>query len=69
MFFSGLKDDASQLMKGAKHQNRRQIHPSGKTNMAQIILDEVEIKSVVFFSKIDEKQGISSWLILTKGLL
>jgi carboxyl-terminal processing protease len=44
-------------MKGAKNQNRRQIHASGKTNTAQIILDEVEIKSVVFFSKIDEKTG------------
>jgi hypothetical protein len=54
-------------MKGAKTPNRRQIHPSGKTNTAQIILDEVEIKSVLF-SKIDEKQVISSWLILTSLL-
>jgi carboxyl-terminal processing protease len=29
----------------------------GGKNTAQIILDEVEIKSVVFFSKIDAKTG------------
>ena len=29
----------------------------GKTLTAQIVLDEVEIKAVPFFSKIDEKTG------------
>jgi carboxyl-terminal processing protease len=53
-------------MKGATKIDVKYIR-QGKTNTAQIILDEVEIKSVVFFSKIDEKQGISSWLILTKA--
>jgi carboxyl-terminal processing protease len=53
-----FKDDASQLMKGAK--NTKIIIKylrQGKTNTAQIILDEVAIKSVVFFSKIDAKTG------------
>lgn len=55
---SDFKDDASQLMKGAKNTkiDVKYIR-QGKTNTAQIILDEVEIKSVVFFSKIDEKTG------------
>jgi carboxyl-terminal processing protease len=56
-------------MKGANTKIDVKYIRQGKTNTAQIILDEVEIKSVVFFSKIDKKQGISSWLILTKGLL
>jgi carboxyl-terminal processing protease len=44
-------------MKGAKHENWCEIPASGVKNTAQIILDEVEIKSVVFFSKIDAKTG------------
>jgi len=58
VLLSDFKDDASQLMKGAKNTkiDVKYIR-QGKTNTAQIILDEVEIKSVVFFSKIDEKTG------------
>jgi carboxyl-terminal processing protease len=44
-------------MKGAKHENWGEIPASRGKNTAQIILDEVEIKSVVFFSKIDAKTG------------
>jgi carboxyl-terminal processing protease len=46
-----FKDDASQLMKGEKHENWGEIPASRGKNTAQIILDEVEIKSVVFFRK------------------
>ena len=53
-----FKEDASQLFKGAKNTkiNINYIR-QGKTNSAQLILDEVEIKSVPFFAKIDDKTG------------
>jgi carboxyl-terminal processing protease len=55
---SDFKDDASQLLKGAKNTkiNIRYFR-QGKMNSTQITLDEVEIKSVPFFSKIDDKTG------------
>jgi carboxyl-terminal processing protease len=58
VLLSDFKDDASQLMKGAKNTkiDVKYIR-QGKKNTAQIVLDEVEIKSVVFFSKIDAKTG------------
>jgi carboxyl-terminal processing protease len=58
VLLADFKDDASQLMKGAKNTkiDVKYIRQK-KTNTAQIILDEVEIKSVVFFSKIDAKTG------------
>jgi carboxyl-terminal processing protease len=58
VLLSDFKDDASQIMKGAKNTkiDVKYIR-QGKTNTAQIVLDEVEIKSVVFFSKIDAKTG------------
>ncbi len=55
---SEFKDDASQLMKGAKNTKIQvQFLRQGKPNSAEIILDEVEIKAVPFFAKIDEKTG------------
>jgi len=58
VLISDFKDDASQLLKGAKNTkiDIRYIR-QGKTNSTQIVLDEVEIKSVPFFSKIDSKTG------------
>jgi len=55
---SDFKDDASQLLKGAKNTkvNIKYIR-QGKTITSQIVLDEVEIKSVPFFGKIDETTG------------
>ena len=53
-----FKDDASQLLKGAK--NTKVIIKylrQGKTLSTQIVLDEVEIKAVPFFGKIDDKTG------------
>lgn len=54
----GFKDDASQLLRGAKGARidikyRRQ----GKTSEAQIVLDEVDLKAVPFFAKVDDKTG------------
>ena len=53
-----FKDDASQLLRGAKNTKIaiRYIR-QGKTNSTEIVLDEVEIKSVPFFAKIDDKTG------------
>jgi len=58
VLLSDFKDDASQLFKGVKNTkiDVKYIR-QGKTNTAQIILDEVAIKSVPFFGKIDEKTG------------
>lgn len=52
------KEDASQLFRGAKNTKIDvQYIRQGKKNTAQIVLDEVEIKSVPFFAKIDDKTG------------
>ncbi|RYJ53306.1 PDZ domain-containing protein [Flavobacterium petrolei] len=53
-----FKDEASQLFKGTKNTkiDVKYIR-QGKVNTTQIILDEVEIKSVPFFAKIDDKTG------------
>jgi len=58
VMLSDFKDDASQLLKGAKNTkvDVKYIR-QGKTLTAQLVLDEVEIKAVPFFSKIDAKTG------------
>lgn len=64
VLLSDFKDDASQLMKGAKNTkiDVKYIR-QGKTLSAQIVLDEVEINAVPFFSKIDDKTG---YIVLTQ---
>jgi len=61
---SDFKEDASQLMKGAKNSkiDVKYIR-QGKTMSTQIVLDEVEIDAVPFFSKIDDKTG---YIVLTQ---
>ena len=55
---SDFKDDASQLMKGAKNTKIQiQYLRQGKHNSTEIIVDEVEIKAVPFFAKVDDKTG------------
>ena len=58
-----FKDDASQLLKGSKNTkiDIKYIR-QGKTLSTQLVLDEVEIKSVPFFGKIDTKTG---YIVLT----
>ncbi len=61
---SDFKDDASQLLRGAKNAKidikyRRQ----GKILDTQMILSEVDVKAVPFFSKIDDKTG---YIVLTQ---
>ena len=53
-----FKEDASQLFKGAKNTkiDIKYIR-QGKTSATQIVLDEVEIKSVPFYAKIDDNTG------------
>ena len=58
ILISGFKDDASQLFRGAKNTKIDVKYVrQGKTNTTQIVLDEVAIKSVPFFAKIDDKTG------------
>ena len=53
-----FKDDASQLLKGAKNTKvYLKYIRQGKVLTTQIVLDEVEIKAVPFFGKIDDKTG------------
>lgn len=58
VLLSDFKDDASQLFRGAKNTkiNVKYIR-QGKTATTEIVLDEVEIKSVPFYGKIDDKTG------------
>jgi carboxyl-terminal processing protease len=63
VLLADFKEDASQLLKGAKNTKVEVKYlRQGKTLTAQIVLDEVEIKAVPFFSKIDEKTG---YIVLT----
>lgn len=58
VMLSDFKEDASQLMKGAKNTKIEVKYiRQGKTLTAQIILDEVDIKAVPYFAKIDDKTG------------
>lgn len=58
VLLADFKDDASQLLKGAKNTKIDiKYLRQGKTNTTQITLDEVAIKSVPFYSKIDDKTG------------
>lgn len=53
-----FKDDASQLLKGTKNTKIDiKFLRQGKMNATQISLDEVEIKSVPYYAKIDDKTG------------
>ena len=58
VLLSDFKEDASQLFKGTKNTkiDIKYIR-QGKMSTTQIVLDEVEIKSVPFFAKIDDKTG------------
>jgi carboxyl-terminal processing protease len=58
VLIADFKDDASQLMKGAKNTKiNLKFLRQGKSMTAQLILDEVEIKAVPFFGKINENTG------------
>jgi carboxyl-terminal processing protease len=53
-----FKDDASQLLKGVKNTKIAiQFLRQGQSKNTEIVLDEVGIKSVPFYAKIDDKTG------------
>jgi len=52
------KEDVSQLLNGGKNSKLEiKYIRQGKTLSAQLVLEEVELKAVPFFGKIDEKTG------------
>ncbi|MCB0442602.1 MAG: S41 family peptidase [Flavobacterium sp.] len=52
------KEDASALMRGAKNAKVEvKFIRQGKTQTATIVLDEVEVKAVPFYGKVDDKTG------------
>ncbi|MDN3675445.1 S41 family peptidase [Flavobacterium branchiarum] len=58
VLIADFKDDASQLLKGAKNTKIAiKYLRQGKTNTTTIVLDEIDIKSVPFFGMIDSKTG------------
>ncbi len=59
-----FKEDASQLLRGAKNAKiELKYIRQGQTKTTQLILEEVELKAVPFFSKIDDKTG---YIVLSK---
>lgn len=63
ILLSDFKDDASQLLKGSKNTKIDiKYLRQGKLLATQIILDEVEIKAVPFYGKVDDKTG---YIVLT----
>lgn len=58
VILADFKEEASQLFKGVKNTKIDiKFLRQGKVRTTQITLDEVEIKSVPFFAKIDDKTG------------
>jgi carboxyl-terminal processing protease len=58
VLLSDFKDDASQLLKGAKNTKIEiKYLRQGKPMTTQLVLDEVEIKAVPFYGKVDDKTG------------
>ncbi|UWY29211.1 S41 family peptidase [Flavobacterium sp. TR2] len=58
VLIADFKDDASQLLKGTKNTkiNIKYLR-QGKPSSTVLVLDEVDIKSVPFYGKIDDKTG------------
>lgn len=58
VLIADFKDDASQLLKGAKNTKIMiKYLRQNKPYTTELVLDEVDIKSVPFFGKIDDKTG------------
>ncbi|WDF59718.1 S41 family peptidase [Flavobacterium sp. KACC 22758] len=58
VLIADFKDDASQLLKGTKNTKITiKYLRQGKTYTTELVLDEVDIKSVPFYGKIDDKTG------------
>ncbi len=64
VLLADFKEDASQLLKGTKNTKVEiKYLRQGKSLSTQLVLDEVEVKAVPFFSKIDAKTG---YIVLSK---
>jgi carboxyl-terminal processing protease len=58
IILADFKDDASQLLSGGKNAKVDiKYVRQGKTLSAQLVLEEVDLKAVPFFGKIDDKTG------------
>ena len=58
IILADFKEDAGQLLKGGKNAKVEiKYNRQGKKLSAQLILEEVELKAVPFFGKIDDKTG------------
>lgn len=58
IILADFKEDAGQLLKGGKNAKVEiKYNRQGKKLTAQLILEEVELKAVPFFAKIDDKTG------------
>lgn len=58
ILLADYKEDASQLLKGGKNTKVEiKFNRQGKTLSAQLVLEEVDLKAVPFFGKIDDKTG------------
>lgn len=63
VLLADYKEDASQLLRGAKNTKiELKYLRQGKPMTTTLVLDEVEVKAVPFFSKIDDKTG---YIVLT----
>jgi carboxyl-terminal processing protease len=63
ILLADYKDDATQLFRGAKNTKIPvKYNRQGRLNTATIVLDEVEIKAVPFYSMVDAKTG---YIVLT----
>ncbi len=63
ILLSDFKDDASHLLKGSKNTKINVVYlRQGKTLNATLVLDEVDIKAVPFYGKVDDKTG---YIVLT----
>jgi len=64
VLLADFKDDASQLLKGAKNTKIDiKYLRQGKPMTTQLVLDEVDVKAVPFYGKIDDKTG---YIVLTQ---
>jgi len=64
VLLADFKDDASQLLKGAKNTKIEiKYLRQGKPLTTQLVLDEVDVKAVPFYGKIDDKTG---YIVLTQ---
>lgn len=64
VLLADYKEDASQLLKGTKNTKVDiKYLRQGKSLTTQLVLDEVEVKAVPFFAKIDTKTG---YIVLSK---